>query len=126
MDGYALGDTYQLLSDEARKGARLVCQTPLWVARLLLRLSLEPAIEEWGPADVRMINPACGTGHIAVAAFHMARVPPIRGRRSAAVGRGPRAIERALAAVSGVDLDAYAAALTAYRLLVVTGCFSWE
>ncbi|MGW2689287.1 Eco57I restriction-modification methylase domain-containing protein [Streptomyces sp. NPDC001414] len=116
MDDYALGDTYQLLSDEARKG-RALCQTPPWVARLLLRLSLEPAIEEWGPADVRMIDPACGTGHIAVAAFHMARVPPIRGRRSAPVGHGPRAVERALAAVSGVDLDAYAAALTAYRLL---------
>ncbi len=43
-----LGDTYQLLSDEARKGARPVCQTPLWVARLLLRLSLEPASAEWG------------------------------------------------------------------------------
>ncbi|MBK3629391.1 DNA methylase, partial [Streptomyces sp. MBT49] len=116
VDGYALGDTYQLLSEEARKG-RALCQTPPWVARLLLRLSLEPAMEEWGPADVRMIDPACGTGHIAVAAFHMVRVPPVRGRRPAPVGHGPQAVERALAAVSGVDLDAYAAALTAYRLL---------
>lgn len=116
VDGYALGDAYQLLSEEARKG-RALCQTPPWVARLLLRLSLEPAMEEWGPADVRMIDPACGTGHIAVAAFHMVRVPPVHGRRPSPVEYGPRAVERALAAVSGVDLDAYAAALTAYRLL---------
>ncbi|WP_331752055.1 hypothetical protein [Streptomyces sp. NBC_00829] len=47
VDGYALGDTYQLLSEEARKG-RALCQTPPWIARLLLRLSLEPAMEEWG------------------------------------------------------------------------------
>ncbi|WDN56196.1 Eco57I restriction-modification methylase domain-containing protein [Streptomyces clavuligerus] len=116
VDGYALGDTYQLLSEEARKG-RALCQTPPWVARLLLRLSLEPAMEEWGPADVRMIDPACGTGHIAVAAFHMARVATSGGRGSHPGWGGPRAVERALAAVSGVDLDPYAAALTAYRLL---------
>ncbi|MEU6352171.1 DNA methylase [Streptomyces sp. NPDC047072] len=116
IDGYALGDTYQLLSDDARKG-RALCQTPPWIARLLLRLSLEPAMQEWGPADVRMIDPACGTGHIVMAAFHMARVPPARGRRPAPAGHGHRAVERALTAVSGVDLDPYAAVLTAYRLL---------
>ncbi|MFD6967151.1 Eco57I restriction-modification methylase domain-containing protein [Streptomyces sp. NPDC059949] len=116
VDGYALGDTYQLLSEDARKG-RALCQTPPWVARLLLRLSLEPAMEEWGPADVRMIDPACGTGHIAVAAFHMARVPPSRGRRRSPAWDGHQAVERALATVAGVDLDPYAAALTAYRLL---------
>ncbi|MFJ1961860.1 hypothetical protein [Streptomyces massasporeus] len=56
VDGYALGDAYQLLSEEARKG-RALRQTPPWVARLLLRLSLEPAMEtpqasnssSWGP-----------------------------------------------------------------------------
>ncbi|MFD7919537.1 Eco57I restriction-modification methylase domain-containing protein [Streptomyces sp. NPDC059740] len=116
IDGYALGDTYQLLSDDARKG-RALCQTPPWIARLLLRLSLEPAMEEWGPAGTRMIDPACGTGHIVMAAFHMARVPPVRGRGSAPAAHGHRALERALAAVTGVDLDPYAAALTAYRLL---------
>ncbi|MFI5986817.1 Eco57I restriction-modification methylase domain-containing protein [Streptomyces sp. NPDC051555] len=116
VDGYALGDTYQLLSEEARKG-RALCQTPPWIARLLLRLSLEPAMEEWGPADARMIDPACGTGHIVMAAFHRVRVPPLRGRRRTLSGDGPQAVERALAAVTGVDLDPYAAALTAYRLL---------
>jgi hypothetical protein len=116
IDGYALGDTYQQLSDEARKG-RALCQTPPWIARLLLRLSMEPAMEEWGPADVRMIDPACGTGHIVMAAFHMARVPPVRGRRPAPAGHGHQAVERALTAVAGVDLDPYAAVLTAYRLL---------
>ncbi|MEU2769886.1 hypothetical protein ABZ628_24475 [Streptomyces diastaticus] len=74
-------------------------------------------MEERGPADVRMIDPACGTGHIAVAAFHMIRDPPVHGRRPSPVGHGPRAVERALDVVSGVDLDAYAAALTAYRVL---------
>ncbi|MCL3999186.1 hypothetical protein [Streptomyces lavenduligriseus] len=45
VDGYPLGDAYQLLSEETRKG-RALCQTPPWVARILLRLSLEPAMEE--------------------------------------------------------------------------------
>ncbi|WP_055531330.1 Eco57I restriction-modification methylase domain-containing protein [Streptomyces graminilatus] len=116
IDGYALGDTYQLLNEEARKG-RALCQTPPWIARLLLRLSLEPAMDEWGPADVRMIDPACGTGHIVLAAFHAVRVPPVRGRRHARSAREDLAVERALAAVAGVDLDAYAAVLTSYRLL---------
>ncbi|MFD7898900.1 Eco57I restriction-modification methylase domain-containing protein [Streptomyces sp. NPDC059743] len=116
VDGYALGDAYQLLSEEARKG-RALCQTPPWIARLLLRLSLEPAMEEWGPDNTLMIDPACGTGHIVLAAFHMARVPPVRGRQRGSAGREDQAVERALRTVTGVDLDPYAAALTAYRLL---------
>lgn len=54
---------------------------------------------------MRMIDPACGTGHIVMAAFHMARVPPVRGRRPSPSGHGHQAVERALNAVSGVDLD---------------------
>jgi hypothetical protein len=67
-DGYLIGDLYQQLSAEARKG-RALCQTPRWVSELLLELSLDHAVDEagWGGlADLRMIDPACGSGHILV------------------------------------------------------------
>ncbi|SEM83201.1 Eco57I restriction-modification methylase domain-containing protein, partial [Streptacidiphilus jiangxiensis] len=116
MDGYVLGDAYQALSAEAR-ASRALCQTPPWVARLLLDLALEPAIEEVGPGQVRMIDPSCGTGHILVAAFHHVRAFAPRGRAGGWPAPAHLAVERALRAVSGVDLDPYAALLTRYRLL---------
>lgn len=103
--GYALGDLYQELSVEARKG-RALCQTPAFVSKLLLDLSVDPAVEVWG-RDMRMVDPSCGTGHILVEAA--IRLYAHHGRH----------IEDALAAVHGVDLDPYAALLARYRLLVL-------
>jgi hypothetical protein len=116
MDAYLLGDAYQALSAEAR-ASRALCQTPPWVARLLLDLALEPAIEEAGPGRVRMIDPSCGTGHILVAAFHHVRAYAPRGRAGGWPPPSHIGVERALRAVSGIDLDPYAALLTRYRLL---------
>ncbi|MFJ5068418.1 Eco57I restriction-modification methylase domain-containing protein [Kitasatospora sp. NPDC088556] len=119
VDGYRLGDAYQALSADARK-SRALCQTPPWVAELLLDLSLEPALDDVGADRVRMIDPACGTGHILVAAFHRVRAHRPRGRAPYAGATAERSLERALQAVHGVDLDPYAAALTRYRLLATT------
>ena len=118
VDGYRIGDAYQALSAEARS-ARALCQTPPWVAGLLLDLSLEPATDEVGPARVRMIDPSCGTGHILLAAFHRVRTYRTRGRQGGGWPSTPSTLERALTAVHGVDLDPYAALLARYRLL---GC----
>ncbi|WP_439681487.1 Eco57I restriction-modification methylase domain-containing protein [Embleya sp. MST-111070] len=119
VDGFELGNAYQALSDEARKG-RALCQTPPWIAQLLLDLALQPATRDVGPAEVRMIDPSCGTGHILVTAFHSARVyrPPGRGPSGWPSTEG--ALERALRTVHGVDLDPYAVALSRYRLLATT------
>lgn len=55
VDGYRLGDAYQALSRDARR-SRALCQTPPWIAELLLELSLEPVTDEVGPQNVRMID----------------------------------------------------------------------
>lgn len=119
VDGYVLGDAYQALSAEARK-SRALCQTPPWIAELLLELALTPGIEEAGPDQVRMIDPSCGTGHILMAAFHSVRTHRPYGRATAGHVPTVRSVERGLEAVCGVDLDPYAAVLARYRLLAAT------
>ncbi|MFF7647877.1 Eco57I restriction-modification methylase domain-containing protein [Streptomyces canus] len=119
VDGYVLGDAYQALSAEARK-SRALCQTPPWIAELLLELALTPGIEEAGPDQVRMIDPSCGTGHILMSAFHSVRTHRSYGRAPAGHVPTVRSVERALEAVCGVDLDPYAAVLARYRLLAAT------
>lgn len=98
---YPLGDLYQALSVEARKG-RALCQTPWFVGELLLHLGYDRALEDW--ERPRVIDPACGTGHLLVEAL------------SRTLERGD-AVE-ACARVSGVDLDPYAALIARYRLAV--------
>ncbi|MFF2378399.1 Eco57I restriction-modification methylase domain-containing protein [Streptomyces xiamenensis] len=119
VDGFRLGDTYQALSAEARK-SRALCQTPAWVAELLLELSLQPALDDIGADQVKMIDPSCGTGHILLTAFHRIRAHIPRGRDRYAAVPLERSLERALEAVHGVDLDAYAVVLARYRLLAAT------
>ncbi|MGW1616038.1 Eco57I restriction-modification methylase domain-containing protein [Streptomyces sp. NPDC002285] len=119
IDGYRLGDTYQALSTDARR-SRALCQTPPWIAELLLELSLEPATDEVGPQHVRMIDPACGTGHILISAFHAARVYRRRGRVHGPLLDTRASIERALQTVHGADLDPYAVLLARYRLLATS------
>jgi hypothetical protein len=119
VDGYRLGDAYQALSPDARR-SRALCQTPPWIAELLLELSLEPATDEVGPQNVRMIDPACGTGHILLSAFHAARVYRRRGRGHGVLLDAGASIERALQTVRGVDLDPYAVLLARYRLLATS------
>ena len=108
---YPLGDLYQALSTAARKGRALV-QTPWWVTELLLHTSWDRAAEEWNPAGLRMIDPACGTGHILLEAHAAAR----RVHRS---GPPIDRVAGAFAAVHGVDLDPYNVAVARYRLAVM-------
>ncbi|MEU9256653.1 N-6 DNA methylase [Streptomyces sp. NPDC048270] len=119
VDGYRLGDAYQALSADARK-SRALCQTPPWVAELLLELSVQPALDEVGADQIRMIDPSCGTGHILLSAFHRIRSHRPRGRAPRAAVTMERSLERTLQAIHGVDLDPYAAALARYRLLATT------
>lgn len=122
-DGYRLGDLYQQLSTEARKG-RALCQTPRYVTGLLLDISFDHAYENWGPR-IRAIDPACGTGHILIETLIRAAV-----RQQFGFGRVGRPVlplftavaDRVVAALSvvhGVDIDPYAVVLARYRLLVM-------
>lgn len=117
--GYLLGNTYQALSQEARR-ERALAQTPRFVTGLLLDLAFDPAAQEFGVAGLRMIDPSCGTGHILVEALIRARAWRPRGRGG---HDGPRSATAALDAVHdavhGVDLDPYAALLARLRLVVM-------
>lgn len=124
--GHHLGDAYQELSVEARKG-RALCQTPYWVTWLLLDISLDHAYEEWGP-HIRMIDPACGTGHILVETLLRAHTRQRRGLCRSSHDGSPRLpvgtsplerIHAALNTVHGVDLDPYAVLVARYRLLAL-------
>jgi hypothetical protein len=109
-----LGDLYQDLSEAARKKYALL-QTPEFVEEFILDRTLTPAIAEFGLAKVRLIDPACGSGHFLLGAFHrllhewQKREPAVNVRELA---------QRALNAVCGVDLNPYAVAIARFRLLI--------
>ena len=109
-----LGDLYQNLSESARKRYALL-QTPEFVEEFILDRTLNPAIQEFGLREVRLIDPTCGSGHFLLGAFHrlfdrwIAQDP----------GANPRALaQHALDQVYGVDLNPFAIAIARFRLLV--------
>jgi hypothetical protein len=109
-----LGDLYQDLSEAARKRYALL-QTPEFVERFILERTLDPAIREFGFRDVRLIDPACGSGHFLLGAFERlnglwALNEPGLNERAAA--------QRALDAVAGVDINPFAAEIARFRLLL--------
>ena len=109
-----LGDLYQDLSESARKKYALL-QTPDFVLQFILDRTLTPAIEEFGFREVRLIDPACGSGHFLLAAFE--RLFRLWSQHEP--GRNPRELaQRALDQVSGVDLNPFAVAIARFRLLL--------
>lgn len=109
-----LGDLYQDLSEEARKRYALL-QTPEFVEEFILDRTLDPAVEEFGLEGLRLIDPACGSGHFLLGAFR--RLLDRWQRREP--GANVRVLaQRALDSVHGVDLNPYAVAIARFRLLV--------
>jgi len=109
-----LGDLYQDLSEAARKKYALL-QTPIFVEEFILDRTLKPAIDEFGYQTIRMIDPACGSGHFLLGAFH--RLFDLRVKNEP--GANPRMLaQQALASVHGVDLNPYAIAIARFRLLL--------
>ena len=110
-----LGDLYQDLSVQARKDYALL-QTPDFIEEFILDRTLDPAINEYGLAAVKLIDPACGSGHFLLGAF--ARL--LACWREQEPGTNVRVLtERALAQVHGVDINPYAAAIARFRLVIV-------
>ena len=76
-----LGDLYQDCPTTSVKTYALL-QTPEFVEEFILKYTLDPAIEEFGlepdppygherlPHRLRVIDPACGSGHFLLGAFH--------------------------------------------------------
>lgn len=114
LDTRFLGDLYQDLSEATRKRYALL-QTPDFVESFLLDRALTPAIDAWGHDQVRLIDPACGSGHFLLGAF--GRLLELH--RHAAPAENPRVlVQRVLDQIAGVDLNPYAAAIARFRLLV--------
>jgi hypothetical protein len=109
-----LGDLYQDLSAAARKKYALL-QTPSFVEAFILDRTLEPAVEEFGLADFRMIDPACGSGHFLLGAFHRLLDQWQRQEPGTNVVELAR---RALNSVHGVDVNPFAVAIARFRLLL--------
>ena len=108
------GDLYQDLSDEAKKRFALL-QTPEFVEEFILDRTLIPALDEFGLPGIRLIDPACGSGHFLLGAF--ARLQREWFNREP--GTPERVlVQRALDGVYGVDVNPFAAAIARFRLLV--------
>jgi SAM-dependent methyltransferase len=109
-----LGDLYQDLSAEARKRYALL-QTPEFVEEFILDRTLTPAIDTFGWSEVRLIDPACGSGHFLLGAFR--RLFAL-GQRHEPGADARHLAQRALEAVCGVDVNPYAVAIARFRLLL--------
>lgn len=109
-----LGDLYQDLSDYAKKTFALL-QTPDFVEAFILDLTLTPAIQEFGLTGLKVIDPACGSGHFLLGAFE--RLMAEWSTSAPGLDRGDRA-QRALDSIHGVDLNPFAIAIARFRLTV--------
>jgi hypothetical protein len=114
LDTRFLGDLYQDLSEFARKRYALL-QTPDFVEAFILARTLEPALERFGLATVKLIDPTCGSGHFLLGAFHRLLD---RWQRQEPATAPTKLVERTLDALHGVDLNPYAAAIARFRLIV--------
>ncbi len=109
-----LGDLYQDLSEEARDKYALL-QTPLFVEEFILDRTLDPAIDEFGYSEVRLIDPACGSGHFLLGAF--ARLLKLRMRHEPHIN-ARALVQRVLDQIYGVDLNPFAVAIARFRMLL--------
>ena len=109
-----LGDLYQDLSESARKRYALL-QTPEFVEEFILDRTLDPAVEEFGFREVRLIDPACGSGHFLLGAFR--RLEALWAQHEPGTNPRDRA-SRVLDQVAGVDLNPFAVAIARFRLCV--------
>ncbi|KYF85884.1 hypothetical protein BE20_13440 [Sorangium cellulosum] len=114
FDGRLMGDVYQDLDPVVKKRYALL-QTPDFVIDFILEETLTPAIAEWGVEAVRVLDPACGSGHFLLAAFKRL----FAGMREKLPRRPVReVVEDVLGRVVGIDLNDYACALARARLVM--------
>jgi hypothetical protein len=110
-----LGDLYQDLSEKARKKYALL-QTPVFVEEFILDRTLKPALDEFGLAKVRMIDPTCGSGHFLLGGF--ARLFREWCKPEHTTGNERKDVQKALDGIYGVDINPFAVAIARFRLIV--------
>lgn len=109
-----LGDLYQDLSEHARDTYALL-QTPVFVEEFILDQALTPAVAEFGLEGLKLIDPACGSGHFLLGAFERLN----KAWLEAAPGLDAKErVRRAMASIHGVDINPFAAAIARFRLTV--------
>lgn len=129
--GWEPGDLLQHLSEECRKRHALV-QTPWWVCDFILDLTLLPACAEFTGETLRVIDPACGTGHFIIRAidylwewYTTGSVAPRQAKTATVAGGTPlppdEAIRRILTGLHGCDIDPLTAAVARFRYTVAIG-----
>ena len=114
FEGELMGDLYQEL-DPVVKARFALCQTPDFVRAFILDRTLTPAIETFGAEEVRLLDPACGSGHFLIDGLK--RLIAATAEKHADWDRA-KVVAHALERVVGIDLNDYACALARTRLIM--------
>ncbi|MFH1866165.1 MAG: DNA methyltransferase, partial [Candidatus Eisenbacteria bacterium] len=114
FEGELMGDLYQEL-DPVVKDRFALCQTPDFVRAFILDRTLTPAIETFGADEVRLLDPACGSGHFLI--------DGLKRLVAATAEKHPdwekrKLVTHCLERVVGIDLNDYACALARARLVM--------
>jgi hypothetical protein len=114
FEGELMGDLYQEL-DPVVKERFALCQTPDFVRGFILDRTLTPAIETFGADQVRLLDPACGSGHFLI--------DGLKRIVAATAAKHPdwereAVVKHALDRVVGIDLNDYACGLARARLVM--------
>lgn len=114
FEGELMGDLYQEL-DPVVKDRFALCQTPDFVRAFILDRTLTPAIEEFGSDEVRLLDPACGSGHFLIDGLKRIVVATAEKHKD---WSKEKVVAHALDRVVGIDLNDYACALARTRLIM--------
>ena len=114
FEGELMGDLYQEL-DPVVKDRYALCQTPDFVRAFILDRTLTPAIETFGADEVRLLDPACGSGHFLIDGLK--RLVGAIAEKHADWSK-EKVVGHALDRVVGIDLNDYACALARTRLIM--------
>ena len=113
-----LGDLYQDLSEHAQKKYALK-QTPEFIQQFILDHTLTRAIDEFGLKNLRLIDPACGSGHFLLGAFDRLFEEWTKPHNFAYCNHNLIvAADNAFNSLHGVDINPFAIAITRFRLFV--------
>lgn len=114
FEGELMGDLYQEL-DPVVKERFALCQTPDFVRAFILERTLTPAIETFGADEVRLLDPACGSGHFLIDGLKRLVVAIAEKHKD---WSREKVVTHALDRVVGIDLNDYACALARTRLIM--------
>ncbi|MDP9037242.1 MAG: BREX-2 system adenine-specific DNA-methyltransferase PglX, partial [Myxococcota bacterium] len=114
FEGELMGDLYQEL-DPVVKDRFALCQTPDFVRAFILDRTLTPAIETFGVDEVRLLDPACGSGHFLIDGLKRLVAATAEKHKD---WSKETVVAHALDRVVGIDLNDYACALARARLIM--------